>query len=136
MESCSVTRIVAAAVLITVAGCGDKDWGYLSGAVKLNGEPVGPGTITFEPVDSTKVGAIATFGEDGQYTTRSSGQKEGIRTGEYRVLIQGGTLEEIVSEGGPPPKTKIPVKYSNPNKSDLKVTIEAGSQTQDFDLKP
>jgi hypothetical protein len=121
--------------ILLIGGCGKGDWGYLSGTVKLNGQPVGPGTITFEPTDSERAGSFASFGEDGQYTVISAGRKEGARVGEYRVLIQGGSTfgEETV---GPRPASKIPARYANPTTSDLKVTIESGSKTVDFDLQP
>jgi hypothetical protein len=121
--------------VLLAGGCGKADWGYLSGTVKLNGQPVGPGTITFEPTDAERAGSIASFGEDGQYTVISAGRKEGARVGEYRVLIQGGSTfgEETV---GPRPASKIPARYANPQTSDLKVTIESGSKTHDFELKP
>jgi hypothetical protein len=125
----------AAAVLLISTGCGKGDRGYLSGTVLLSGQPVGPGTISLEPLDGDRAGATAAFGEDGKYTLMSAGRKEGAAVGEYRVLIYGGEGfgEERV---GPRPKSKIPARYSNPQTSDLMVTIEPEKKTVDFDLKP
>jgi hypothetical protein len=137
MASSNLARGLAVCcfAVLLAGGCGKGDWGYLSGTVKLNGQPVGPGTITFEPIDAERAGSFASFGEDGRYTVVSAGRKEGARIGEYRVLIQGGTAfgEESV---GPRPPSKIPARYTNPKTSDLKVTIESGSKTHDFELKP
>src|SRR5688572_27003192 len=110
-------------LVLTVCGCSGSDWGYLSGTVLLNGEPVGPGTITLQPVSGDRAGAVASFGADGKYTVMSAGRKEGARAGEYVVTIHGGEAfgEESV---GPKPKTKIPARYSNSNTTDLTVTIE------------
>jgi len=128
-------RIVAlAAVMGLLAGCARDDWGYLSGTVQLNGEPVGPGSIMLEPVDGLHAGAVGAFGEDGKYTIQSAGRKEGARTGEYNVTIHGPGFTE---EGaGSPPASKIPARYGNPSTSGLKVTIEPGNKTVDFDLEP
>jgi hypothetical protein len=128
-------RMSVAATLMFLSGCGPSDWGNLSGTVLLNGQPVGPGTISLEPIDGDRAGAFAEFGDDGKYQVTSSGRKEGARIGEYQVVIRGGegSGEEIV---GPRPKNKIPARYSNPKTSDLKVTIAPGKQTHDFDLKP
>ena len=121
-------------MIAAALGCGGKDWGYLEGAVTLNGSPVGPGSITFEPVDQSRAGAMASFGEDGQYKVISAGRKEGALPGEYRVLIHGG--DSFGEEGaGPAPPSKIPARYGKSNTSDLKVTIEPGKKTFNFDLK-
>jgi hypothetical protein len=122
-------------VTLTVCGCSGSDWGYLSGTVLLDGRPVGPGTITLEPVNADRAGAIASFGADGIYRVISAGRKEGARTGEYRVTIHGG--EGFGEEaGGPKPPTKIPARYGNPSTSDLTVTIEPKEKVFDFNLKP
>jgi len=128
-------RIVAlAAVMGLLVGCAQEDWGYLSGTVKLNGEPVGPGSIVLEPVDGLHAGAVGSFGEDGKYAIQSAGRKEGARTGEYNVTIHGpGFTEE---SGGPRPASKIPARYGNASTSGLKVTIEPGKKAVDFDLEP
>jgi hypothetical protein len=121
--------------LLVVSGCGAADWGYLDGTVRLNGQPVGPGTLTLEPVEGDRAGAIASFGEDGKFSIRSARRKEGAPTGEYRVLVYGG--ESFGEEQtGPRPKSKIPLRYSSPSTTDLTVTIEPGNQTVEFDLKP
>jgi hypothetical protein len=122
-------------LVLLATGCGQSDWGQLSGTVLLNGQPVGPGTITLEPVSADRAGAIASFAADGKYTVMSAGRKEGAPVGEYQVMIHGGDSfgEETV---GPKPKSAIPPRYANPNTSDLKVTIEGGENTFDFNLKP
>ena len=128
-------RIGIGLAVLLATGCGQGDWGELSGTVLLNGQPVGPGTITLEPVSADRAGAIASFAADGKYTVMSAGRKEGAPTGEYPVMIHAGDSygEETV---GPKPKSQISPRYSNPNTSDLKVTIESGENTFDFNLKP
>jgi hypothetical protein len=121
--------------VLLATGCGQGDWGQLSGTVLLNGQPVGPGTMVLEPVSADRAGAMASFAEDGKYSVMSAGRKEGAPTGEYQVMIHGGSSygEETV---GPKPKSAIPARYGNANTSDLKVTIESGENTFDFNLKP
>jgi hypothetical protein len=137
MINCSAWHFFGAAAILTlaVAGCGEQDRGYLIGTVLVNGEPAGPGTITFQPVEAERAGAMAFFGEDGKYEVMSAGREEGAAIGEYRVLIHGG--EDFGAEDtAPRPPSKIPPRYSNPRGSDLTVTIEPGTKTVDFDLKP
>lgn len=133
-KSINLALIVVAALLVA-SGCGKSDWGYLRGTVKLNGQPVGPGTLQLQPIDATHAGAMASFGDDGNYSVFSSGRKDGAHTGEYKVIVSGG--EEFgLEDPGPKPKSNIPARYSNSDTTDLKVTIEPGKQNFDFELKP
>ena len=137
MTSSSRPATFAAVMLAIVAviGCGDQDRGFLTGTVTLNGQPVGPGTLTLRPVNSAGAGAMALFGEDGKYEVMTSGREKGAPVGEYRVFIQGG--EDFGAEQeGPPPESEIPVRYNTPDGSDLTVTIEPGNHTHDFELQP
>ena len=122
-------------VVLAFSGCSGSDWGYLSGTVLLNGQPVGPGTITFEPVIADRAGAVASFGADGKYTVISAGRKEGARPEniESRFTAAKGLEKKPV---GPRPKSSIPARYGNPNTSDLTVTIEPDEKVYDFNLKP
>ncbi len=134
--------MVAASLLSIVAmtGCGDKDWGYVTGMVTLHGEPVGPGSIMFEPIgpeDSTTRAAIAHFEEDGHYVLKSAGNREGTKVGDYRVTIHGGGEEAFGDEQTDPNQvSKIPARYSDSRYSELTATVEPGKKTIDFDLKP
>ncbi len=67
--------IEIAGVLLLVAGCGAGDRGKVTGTVRLNGQPVGPGTINLEPTGGGP-GAMAQFGADGTFRVISSGKKE------------------------------------------------------------
>ncbi len=120
------------ACLAVAAGCGGGDWGTLSGVVKVDGQPVGPGTISLHPIDEQRAGATAKFGDDGRYAVMSAGRKEGAATGEYRVAIHGDSFEAELA--GPPPESDIPNKYNDPAASGLTVTIEPGAKTFDFEL--
>ncbi len=135
ISSRTVGALTCLAVMLALAiGCGEKDWGYLEGTVRLNGQPVGPGSIVLEPVDGLHAGAVGTFGEDGKYTIQSAGRKEGARTDEYNVTIHGPGL--TVETAGPRPASKIPARYGYASTSGLKVTIEPGNNTVDLDLEP
>jgi hypothetical protein len=134
----SMTSVFMAACV----GCGNEDWGKVSGTVTLDGQPVGPGMVTFEPTSPDQVDAPfagAQFREDGKYELRSPGNKVGALTGEYAVRIQsyaGETFGDEVPLQGKPRNVKIPMKYIDPSKSGLTATVESGSQVIDFDLKP
>ena len=126
---------LVAATGLLLSGCGKQDRGYLTGTVVVNGEAVGPGTLSFQPVEPDRPGAVAFFGEDGKYEVMTSGREKGAPVGEYRVLIQGG--EDFGAESvGPPPESKIPARYNTPDGSGLTVTLEPGKNKRDFELQP
>jgi hypothetical protein len=134
---CLATAMLVAAIstcILSLVGCGRSDWGIITGTVRVNGQPVGPGSMILEPVASGAPGAIAHFGADGKYKLMSSGKKDGARVGEYRVSITGGESagDEVVD---PKANTLIPARYSDTTTSKLTLTVEPGTKEVDFDLK-
>ena len=135
-------RVVAAAFwsVVALAGCGDKDWGYVTGTVTVNGEPAGPGSLMFEPIDpasTTARAAIAHFKEDGKYVLKSAGNVEGAKVGEYRVMVHGRSEEKFGDEQiDPDENSKIPARYLNYGSAGLTKSIQPGNNTIDFDLEP
>jgi hypothetical protein len=122
------------ATLIVAVGCSKNDWGYLSGTVTINGQPIGPGVVSLEPVDGQHAGAIAPFGEDGKYTVISARRKKGAPIGEYRVTIHSNLKDFGFEDKGK--RAAIPSRYENPKTSELAVKVEPGTKDFDFDLKP
>ena len=126
--------------LLLIAGCVEKDWGYVTGTVTLNGQPIGPGSMMFEPMhpsSNTAPSAIAHFKEDGRYVLRSAGNREGAPVGEYRVLIHGRSEETFGDEQiDPEAASRIPGRYLNFRTGGLTATVIAGGNTIDFHLEP
>lgn len=130
-----------AILCLSLAGC-DDGLVSVTGTITVNGEPVGPGVVQFEPVNPVKSTARAAnghFGADGKYELMSAGRNKGIRPGEYAVMIHelpegaqfGGEEAQPVSGG------KIPRKYEHSGLTGLKATVEEGKNNAiDFDLKP
>ena len=132
--------IVALLSFVAVAGCGEKDWGYVEGTVMVDGQPVGPGSLMFEPIDpdqNTVSAAIGHFKEDGKYLLKSAGNREGAKAGEYRVMIHSRSEEKFGEEEiDPTAPSAIPARYLDYGSSGLTKTIKPGQNTIDFDLKP
>lgn len=133
------TAIVPLAALVCLQGCSDSNWGYVEGTVTVNGQPVGPGSMMFEPENAsvTTPSAIAHFREDGKYVLKSAGNKNGAPVGTYFVMIHGRSEEAFGDEVvDPNHKSAIPAKYLNHRVSGLKAEVKPGKQTIDFDLTP
>lgn len=115
--------------IVVLTGCGDSNWASVEGTVTLDGKPVGPGNIAFNPVNpQSGGGGFGAIDADGHFTLTSSGSKPGIAVGEYKVLVRGPDAEDPEAFGSKPPKSDIPPRYGNPRGSDLVQTIVPGSQ--------
>jgi hypothetical protein len=125
-----------AAICVTLGGCGQNDWAYVDGVVTLGGEPIGPGTLVFEPISSEQTrSGMAHFADDGRYKLKSAGNKEGLPVGEYRVRVDSRGEEAFGEEWvGPPPASPIPQEYLQYG-AGLTATVESGSNTINLELK-
>jgi hypothetical protein len=118
-------------------GCGSDDWGYVEGVVTLEGQPVGPGTLIFEPVGVDRrsgPSAVGHLDAQGAYTL-GAGKKKGAAVGEYRVTIMGGDSDSFAEEmtTKAEAKTLIPARYQSPE-AGLTANVAAGKQVINFEL--
>jgi hypothetical protein len=135
----------------------------VSGRVTYNGNPVTGGTLTFHSADGGKIpaaiGADGTYSAfdipDGDMVVtvetetinpeRKQPEYRGAPSGAAKMYGKKGAGMGVVAKGqqmGPMPEgtapvgtyVKIPAKYNDPAKSDLKCTLKKGDQKQDFNL--
>ena len=128
--------LCAALALSLATGCGGPKLAPVSGKITVAGQPATRGTVTFMPEESKGTSGKAAVGEigpDGTYTLRTFDPGDGAIVGHHRVLVSGRGLEDAENQ---PPDAKIPLRYSNPQKSDLKAEVKSGANQLDFDLKP
>lgn len=123
--------------LVLLTGCGgEKDWGFVEGTVKVNGEVFGPGLISFKPKDSqARGGGIGEIDAEGHFLVRSSGKKEGLAAGEYLIAISEKMIEGNEESVEEKPRNKIPAKYRRTSTSGLTRMVKPESQTFIFDLE-
>jgi hypothetical protein len=155
-------RVVGIAVCVTatavILGCGD-DSGLatrykVSGTVKYKGQPVPKGTVVFEPTNPPIPQGRHANGtiENGSYTLTTSSPNDGALPGEYRVIIMSSDLDVAAlakdqGHGGmlhqgdeshvkalKASKNPLPEKYAQTDKTPLKATVKAQSNSLDFDL--
>ncbi|MGL4514402.1 MAG: hypothetical protein ACRCT8_15040 [Lacipirellulaceae bacterium] len=133
-----MVRCFVAIAIFAAVGCGRTDWGYVAGAVTVDGQAVGPGTLVFEPTDPKNLNgpsSLGYFGEDGRYELLSVGKVRGAVAGEYRVVIMPGAPGALSDENTKlkDVKTSIPAKYFDYG-AGLTATVTPGSQSIDFPL--
>lgn len=117
-------RLVAGALLLGMVGwvgCGDPGGAptaKVDGTVTLDGAPVPNAMIAFNPAAGSKTAGRPAQGKadaSGKFTVFTFKPADGAMPGNYVATVEG--------EG-------VPDKYKTQDKSDLKVTIEAGKTNQ------
>jgi hypothetical protein len=144
-EKSNMTRGVlrfglAALGIALLVGCGGSGGTFATtGTVTYKGQPVKNVSVTFTPTQ----GQIAhgTTNDSGKFKLTTSKPGDGALPGTYKVTLSlgpdapvppmPGTPEAANYKPEPPP---FPVKYANPQTSDLNMTVEKG-KANDFDLK-
>lgn len=121
--------------LLLLFGCGKSEPSVV-GTVFLDGDPLPSGRIRFVPVEGTPGPDAGAVIEEGEYSVT-----RGLTAGQYRVEIHGNKESILRKERDPLTPTllipaedeAIPPEYNV--KSQLIRTVQAGSNTLDFDLK-
>jgi hypothetical protein len=119
-------------VALTLAGCGESiSYVPVTGTVKYSDGTIPSGdiaTVTFQPAAAgpeTK-GASGTIGQDGSFSLHSVTPGDGARPGNYHVTVH-------VMQGYPRGRSVVADKFTKPDTTPLKATVEAGGEN-DFDF--
>lgn len=117
------------------SGCGETDAverASVSGNVTLDGSPVASGQIQFIPTGDTKGPASYGIIKDGGYSIAE--KQKGPVVGNALVKINSVRETGEKNDGGEPiVEEAIPANYNT--NTTLKVAIERGENTRDFELK-
>lgn len=113
---------------LALAGCAG-DWGGASGTVTLDGAPLDAASISFVPAD----GGATAYGQvkDGAFSL-STGQKDGLKAGKYRVSISASTIPAMGTKEVA--KLLTPKKYAGTDTSGLEADVKPGSNSFNFEL--
>ncbi|MDR2439247.1 MAG: carboxypeptidase-like regulatory domain-containing protein [Planctomycetaceae bacterium] len=127
-------------VLFNLTSCSNNDGPqteYVEGNVTFNGQPLPKALVVFHPVNNTGIPASGTTDEQGIFrltSLRGGVKNAGAVAGEYRVTVSRNkdepssfreekSADDRISKV-PIFESLIPVKYNNPTKSGLTVTVE------------
>ncbi|MCO6046186.1 hypothetical protein NG895_19990 [Aeoliella sp. ICT_H6.2] len=133
--------LLIALLALALGGCSQEPWGYVSGIVTVDGQPVGPGTLVFEPSDPERgngPSSLGYFDTSGEFSLVSAGGKKGAPVGNYRVKIMAGGPGSLAEESAAIEAQKkpspIPSKYFH-HDAGLTATVKDGEQEINFDLE-
>ena len=111
-------------------GCGGQNSGSVSGVVTIDGKPADGLQVEFIPVDLNNPPALAYTSQGGNYQLIQGRGNRQIPVGDYRVAIS------VFPETAPPEirALKLPPKYASATDTELKATIQSGTNEINFDL--
>jgi len=123
----------------TGCGSGGPAMGRGSGAVKVDGQPLTKGTVTYFSTDGQRPNATGAIDSSGGYTLQTTEPGDGAVVGSYKVAISDAdaAAANTALPGMPAPaaKSAIAKTYLDANTSGLTADVASGSNTKNFDLK-
>jgi hypothetical protein len=125
-----------------VCGCGRSvRLGEVEGTVRLDGQPLGQVLIVFIPEDRNQPQSMGITDAEGRFKLRCSNARFGAVVGEHRVTLVdaaiapgGRSRDDEPTEGPAPPASRVPDVYSRADKTPLRQTVAAGTQSVTFDI--
>jgi hypothetical protein len=126
---------ILAAGILAAAGCSGGMESEVSGAVTLDGEPVGPGTVVFAPAEGTTNPADGAIQLDGSYFLKTS-RDVGLKAGKYKASVTVFDQPDVKpgERSMTPAKLVTPQKYADPATSGLEYEVEPGKNSIDIEL--
>lgn len=110
----------------------------VEGRVSLDGKPLTNGVVSLRPDSNSDNWHQPTgrIDENGIYTVFTDG-RPGAPEGEYRVVVFSTETPASGPKGAHPglPKSVIPVRYNDPDKSKLRVKVAPDAPADQFQLK-
>jgi hypothetical protein len=100
------------------------------GRVLCDGKPLGAALVALHPVGNTDPAAphpIAYSDKDGTFSLTSYDGKDGAPPGEYVVTVEWRYRERAEYESAEIPRNRLPIRFSNPTQSPLRVRIDSGA---------
>jgi len=134
MKSCCAIAVA----FIAVAGCSGvkiPPLGQVGGIVTLDGVPLAKGQVQFLP-DSSKGTkgrmAVGVIGKDGRFTLTAFKRDDGALVGFHKVVIiceeDMPTFDPNPKVAPQPPKSLIPIHYTDANTSGLTAEVKSGAK--------
>lgn len=136
--------LTATLLALTAAGCSPSDvvpdTHKVSGRVLLpSGKPARGAEVLFIP--KTKDGKLsgangsAVLGSDGTFSLKSMGDRDGVPSGYYAVVVNPNVLRGPAAADKPFGVANVPKKYWDENTTDLFVTIDGDRADLTLQLK-
>lgn len=94
----------------------------ITGTVTLDGQPLNGGIVEFHPVEGGD-SLHAVIKPDGQFALHTNGTSE-LPPGDYVVTVAEN--QPLEASATSPPSQVIPAQFTQPDTSDIRITLEEG----------
>ena len=119
--------------MIGLVGCSAGNVGTVGGTVEYKEKPLPNATVTFYPVKSGPE-AYGRTDASGNFSLQT-GSDPGAAPGDYIVTVSAMEIPETKSNKAEAvPKLLTPMKYREKDKTDLKATVNSGTNTINLKL--
>jgi hypothetical protein len=128
MRRVLIVSVFVSATVVCLPGCGSgQKIVPVSGIVLIDGQPLTKGSVQVMPTGHRA--ATGTIGPDGRFTLTTNDDGDGCVTGTHPVRVIGN--ENV---GPSDIRWLAPKKYSSPEESGLKVTIDGPTKDLKIEL--
>lgn len=136
--SSKISNLVGLSIFVVASvtlGCGGGSESYVSGKVTLDGNPVGPGRVTFISNSQDKTPSFGGLDTNGNYKLYTD-KKLGLPAGEYLASVVALEVPDTDPNERQmtPSKSLIPAKYNSSKTSLLSYEVKKGSNRIDIQL--
>jgi len=129
--------------MLALCGCARKvPMGQVDGTVWVDGAPVPDVMIMFVPEDRSLPQSTGLSDSEGHFQLRCSNGQPGAAVGRHRVVLLDAARapagrakdDDYLPEGADAPASRIPMRYSRPDKTPLRQSVEKGSQSVPIEI--
>jgi hypothetical protein len=129
---------------LAVCGCSrGVPLGQVEGTLQMNGAPLPDAMVTFIPEDRQLPQSTGISNAEGHFELRCNNGAMGAAVGDHRVTVidaAGAPAgkskdDDELPEGADAPPSRVPQKYTRPDKTPLRQSVSSGSQNIAIELK-
>jgi len=132
-----ICRVAVCLSALALCGCSrGVPLGQVDGVVLTDGAPVADAMVTFIPEDRKLPQSTGFTNADGRFQLRCNNGAIGAAVGDHRVIVIDaarapsgkGKDDDELPEGKDVPTSRVPLKFSRPDKTPLRQSVEKGAQ--------
>ncbi len=137
-------RLVVCLVAVALSGCSRGiPMGQVDGIVRLDGAPLADAMVTFIPEDRKLPQSTGFTDSEGRFQLRCNNGQLGATVGNHRVIAIDaarapagkGKDDDELPEGKDVPVSRVPAKFSRPDKTPLRQAVEIGPQEVTIEIE-
>lgn len=134
--------VLAALAAGLLSSCGRSvTLGEVDGTVKLGDKPLSQVLVVFIPEDPQQPQSSGVTDAEGHFKLRCNNSRSGAAVGQHRVTLVDASVapggrkrDDEPEEGATPPVSRVPYVYSRADKTPLRQSVAAGTQSVNIEI--